>query len=93
MTLSEQQIKKILKEELVMAQLYLLKENPALLTRFLPMIKKLGPTITSLGPSLEKYGPLLVSIVNAFEGLDDDGLESVLAALQGAANVAAAAKD
>ena len=93
MTLSEQQIKKILKEELVMAQLDLLKENPALLTRFLPMIQKLGPTITSLGPSLEKYGPLLVSIVNAFEGLDDDGFESVLAALQGAANVAAAAKD
>lgn len=93
MTLSEQRIKKIVKEELVMAQLDLLKENPALLAKFLPIIQKLGPTITALGPSLEKYAPLLISIVSAFEDLDDDGLKSVMASLQGAAAVAAATKD
>jgi hypothetical protein len=93
MSFTKQQIQEIIKEELVVAQLDLINENPALLTKFIPMIQKLGPQLIKLGPALQQYGPIILQVAEAFKDLDSKDFEKVLASLQGAAGVAMAGKD
>ena len=67
MSFTKQQIQEIIKEELVGAQLDLINENPALLTKFIPMIQKLGPQLIKLGPALQQYGPIILQVAEAFK--------------------------
>ncbi len=78
MILSEQSLQRIMKEELVAAQLELLRENPALLTRFVPMIQKLAPQIQNLGPAIEQYAPMITQLINMVKDLDDEKLQQVM---------------
>jgi len=93
MKFTKQQLQEIIKEELAVAHLDLINENPALLTKYLPMIQKLGPQLASLGPAIEQYGPILMQAAEMFSNLDSKDFEKVMASLQGAAGVAAAGKD
>ncbi len=78
MILNEQTLKRIIKEELVTAQLRLLQENPALLTKFVPMIQKLAPQIQDLGPAIEQYGPVMTQLIGMVKDLDDEKLQQVM---------------
>jgi len=76
--LNEQALKRIIKEELVTVQLRLLQENPALLTKFVPMIQKLAPQIQDLGPAIEQYGPVMTQLISMVKDLDDEKLQQVM---------------
>jgi hypothetical protein len=76
--LNEQALKRIIKEELVTVQLRLLQENPALLTKFVPMIQKLAPQIQDLGPAIEQYGPVMAQLISMVKDLDDEKLQQVM---------------
>ena len=78
MILNEQSLQRIMKEELVAAQLELLRENPALLTRFVPMIQKLAPQIQNLGPAIEQYAPMITQLISMVKDLDDEKLQQVM---------------
>lgn len=78
MILNEQALKRIIKEELVTVQLRLLQENPALLTKFVPMIQKLAPQIQDLGPAIEQYGPVMTQLISMVKDLDDEKLQQVM---------------
>lgn len=78
MILNEQALKRIIKEELVTVQLRLLQENPALLTKFVPMIQKLAPQIQDLGPAIEQYGPVMAQLISMVKDLDDEKLQQVM---------------
>lgn len=78
MILNEQALKRIIKEELVTVQLRLLQENPALLTKFVPMIQKLAPQIQDLGPAIEQYGPMMTQLISMVKDLDDEKLQQVM---------------
>jgi uncharacterized protein YecE (DUF72 family) len=93
MSVSKEQLREIIKEELAIAHLDLINENPALLTKYLPLIQKLGPQLVQLGPALEQYAPILMQAAEMFKNLDSKDFEKVMASLQGAAGVAAAGKD
>ena len=76
--LNEQRLQRIVKEEFVTAQLQLLQENPALLTKFIPMIQKLAPQIQQLGPALETYAPVIMQLISMVQNLDDEKLQQVM---------------
>ena len=93
MNFTKDQLQEIIKEELAIAQLDLINENPALLTKFIPMIQRLAPQLIKLGPALEQYGPIIMQVAEMFKDLDSKDFEKVVASLQGAAGVAMAGKD
>tara|TARA_Y100000592_G_C5250305_1_gene212540 strand:+ start:63 stop:338 length:276 start_codon:yes stop_codon:yes gene_type:complete len=76
---NNQRLQRIIKEELVTSQLEILKENPALLTKFVPAIQKIAPQIQKLGPALETYGPVITQLISMVQGLDDEKLQQVMA--------------
>ena len=78
MKFTKKQLQRIIKEELAVAQLGIISENPAMLTKYLPMIQNLGPQIQDLGPAIEQYGPMMMQLISMVKDLDDDKLEQVM---------------
>ena len=78
MKFTKKQLQRIIKEELTVAQLGIISENPAMLTKYLPMIQDLGPQIQNLGPAIEQYGPMMMQLISMVKDLDDDKLEQVM---------------
>jgi len=78
MKFTKKQLQRIIKEELTVAQLGIISENPAMLTKYLPMIQDLGPQIQNLGPAIEQYGPMMMQLISMVKDLDDDKLQQVM---------------
>ena len=78
MKFTKKQLQRIIKEELAVAQLGIISENPAMLTKYLPMIQDLGPQIQDLGPAIEQYGPMMMQLISMVKDLDDDKLQQVM---------------